>query len=260
MITGAVARLKALSPLKLALVVLVGFALVGSSTAVAKSLITGSDIKDRSVEGRDIAKSTVTHNNIRNGTIGTKDLSRAVRARISRGARAGAQGAAGKDGAAGATGATGATGGFTVRDANGTTAGPLLTLTTTVSQLPSLTFYFRGHTFSADSRTGALALPVTSFFYVQPGCTGTPYYQVVLPRQTAVRSPDTDDLRVYVDSGAVPSTRTAGSVLEPPIGGGGSDGTCYDSPFSTRLIEVTALSAGDTPPALTGPLSLVPPG
>lgn len=48
--------------------------LVGSGTAVADSLITGADIKNRSVEGRDIANATVTEAQVKNETLNSKDL------------------------------------------------------------------------------------------------------------------------------------------------------------------------------------------
>jgi hypothetical protein len=275
MLTAVVARLRALSPVGLALVALAAFAAVGGSTAVARSLITGADIQDRSVEGRDIAESTVTHANIRNdsvlsqdirdghvlsrdirdGTIKTTDLSADVRSRLSGGAKGGdgAPGAAGKDGATGATGATGvagAPGGFMVQDANGTTAGPLLTFTQDIGT-PTITFFFNGHSFSADAITGALALPAPGFYYDQPGCTGNRYYGAYFPLQTAVRSADTSDPNIYEFAADAPSTVAFSSVWQSG---------CNTTPFSASAIPLTVLPAGDTPPTLTGPLSYAPAG
>jgi hypothetical protein len=48
--------------------------LVGSGTAVADSLITGADIKNRSVEGRDLANATITQAQVKNETLGSQDL------------------------------------------------------------------------------------------------------------------------------------------------------------------------------------------
>jgi hypothetical protein len=48
--------------------------LVGSGTAVADSLITGADIKNRSIEGRDIATGAITQENVKNESLGSQDL------------------------------------------------------------------------------------------------------------------------------------------------------------------------------------------
>src|SRR4051794_40588710 len=58
MLSPIVDRVRALEPVQLALVLLAAFALVGTGTAVASNLITGSDIKDHTVQSRDIANAT----------------------------------------------------------------------------------------------------------------------------------------------------------------------------------------------------------
>jgi hypothetical protein len=120
MVSSLVTRLKAFRLVLLALLVLA----LGSGTAVASGLITGADIKDRSVRGRDIARAAVTHTTIKNGTVlsqdirdghvlsedikdggvRTDDLSEGLRTRLAAG---GKDGADGKDGAPGPQGPRG---------------------------------------------------------------------------------------------------------------------------------------------------------
>jgi Collagen triple helix repeat (20 copies) len=121
------ARLRALSPAQLALVVLAALAVLGSGSAVAASALTGDDIKDRSLTGRDVAKATLTHSNIKNGSLLSQDiqdghvlsedlkdgdvqevdLSSELRAKLTERARDGVDGRNGVDGQTGAQGAKG---------------------------------------------------------------------------------------------------------------------------------------------------------
>jgi hypothetical protein len=68
--------------------------------AVAGSLITSADIKDRTIQARDLKKDSVTSLKIKNGTIKRKDLSKRVAGQLGQGARgpAGPQGPAGPAG------------------------------------------------------------------------------------------------------------------------------------------------------------------
>ncbi len=263
MFTAVARRLKALSPLQLTLVIIAAFALVGASTATAKSLITGSDIQDRSIHGRDIARSTVTHANIKkdtvlsqnipDGAVQSKDLSPGVRSRLS----SGAQGSAGKDGAAGPAGpagAAGAPGAFLVKDANGTVAGTLLAVGAVSGR--TYTFDFRGHTFGADAETGALSIQ-QEFYYESTDCSGTPHVtSQVYPGQTAVST----------ENPAGPGPYTYGDRVSPPtMHSYGSYGmgisVCGSYTFTpASAIAMVALPDGDVPPALTGPLRYPPAG
>jgi len=74
------------------------------SGAVAGSLITGKDIKNQSVEGKDLARGSVTTAKVKNKTLKLKDLSAEVTAKL------GTQGPAGPKGATGAQGPQGASG------------------------------------------------------------------------------------------------------------------------------------------------------
>jgi hypothetical protein len=65
------------------------------SGAVAGSLITGQDIKNRSIEGQDLANGAVSTNKVKNGTLKLKDLSSEVTAKL------GVQGPQGPKGEAG---------------------------------------------------------------------------------------------------------------------------------------------------------------
>src|SRR3954471_16189876 len=147
MLSSLALRLKALSPFQIVGLAILALAVLGSSTAVASNLITGADVKDRSLTGRDIARGTVSHSNlkddsvtsrdIKDGTVHSADLSAGVREQL---ATSGAAGVVGKDGTKGEKGDTGsqgpkgdtdaagggAAGGFVVKDADGTIAGPML--------------------------------------------------------------------------------------------------------------------------------------
>ena len=127
---------------------------------IKRGTITSEQVKERSLRGGDIAKGAVTQKtvknetllsqdirdghvlsrDVKNGGIREEDLSPELRATVTRGAD-GARGAQGEQGPAGdGAGETGSAGGFLVKDADGTTAGPLLNLADTAN----LTFDFRG--------------------------------------------------------------------------------------------------------------------
>ena len=73
-------------------------AVSAGSGAVAGSLITGKDIKDRSIEARDLHAGSVTTNKVKNRTLKLKDMSSEVTAKL------GVQGPAGPKGDTGAKG------------------------------------------------------------------------------------------------------------------------------------------------------------
>jgi hypothetical protein len=74
------------------------------SGAVAGSLITGKDIKNRSIEARDLDRGSVTTNKVRNRTLKLKDLSSEVTAKLG---TPGAQGPKGETGPQGPKGESG---------------------------------------------------------------------------------------------------------------------------------------------------------
>src|SRR3954468_17894587 len=152
MLSSLVLRLKALSPFQIVGLAILALVVLGSSTAVASNLITGADVKDRSLTGRDIARGTVSHSNlkddsvtsrdIKDGTVHSADLSPGVREQLAKDGTKGEKGDTGSQGPKGDTDAAGggAAGGFVVKEADGTIAGPMLgyTLGTT------LTYYYKG--------------------------------------------------------------------------------------------------------------------
>src|SRR3954471_16298231 len=158
MLSSLALRLKALSPFQIVGLAILALAVLGSATAVASNLITGADVKDRSLTGRDIARGTVSHSNlkddsvtsrdIKDGTVHSADLSAGVRAQL---AKSGAAGVVGKDGPKSDGGpAVGAPGALVVKDAENNTAGPLLGY----NGGPTLTFYYEGRAWAANARTG----------------------------------------------------------------------------------------------------------
>jgi hypothetical protein len=257
---------------------------------IKKSTITSEQVKHRSLQGDDIARSTVTQLNIKNetvlsqdirdghvrssdiqnGGVHAEDLSADLRAQVAGGAAGkdgakgadgaqgpagsggGAQGEKGEKGEKGDTGAIGAPGGFVVKDVTDTTAGTLLSIGSPGTQL--LTFYFEGRSFSANAATGALALPKVTFYYDGAGCTGGRFvFSRANLQQTALSSSEATDSSIY-EYGPT-STADIKSYWSPGMFGPGS---CQSLAFSQAMISMTALSAGDTPPTLTGPLSFVP--
>jgi len=79
-------------------------AISAGSGAVAGSLITGKDIKDRTIEAQDLHQGAVTTNKVKNKTLKLKDLSAEVTTKL------GTQGPKGDTGAQGPKGDTGAQG------------------------------------------------------------------------------------------------------------------------------------------------------
>ncbi len=96
-------RLKPSPAMVVALVALL-FATAGTATA-AKTLLTGKDIKDRSLSNKDLRKGTISSTEIRKGTIRLDRLSKGTRRSLE-----GNTGPAGPAGAAGAPGVPGAQG------------------------------------------------------------------------------------------------------------------------------------------------------
>ena len=76
-------------------------AVSAGSGAVAGAMITGADIKDRSIEARDLDRGSVTTTKVKNNTLKLKDLSDEVTAKL------GVQGPRGVAGPAGPAGAKG---------------------------------------------------------------------------------------------------------------------------------------------------------
>ena len=84
------------------------FLAVGAgSGAVAGSLITGDDIKNRSIEAQDLAAGAVTGNKLENGSIKLNDLSEGLVGKIGETGAAGAQGPKGEQGPQGPKGDAG---------------------------------------------------------------------------------------------------------------------------------------------------------
>ena len=239
---------------------------------IKRGTITSEQVKERSLRGGDIAKGAVTQKtvknetllsqdirdghvlsrDVKNGGIREEDLSPELRATVTRGAD-GARGAQGEQGPAGdGAGETGSAGGFLVKDADGTTAGPLLNLADTAN----LTFYFKGHAFVANAFSGALALDRVAFIYGQTGCAGTKYASPNRPRQAAVRSAERSDAGVYAHGALLTlDVRSYWDDSEFEV-----NDRCVDDNFTTPAAAMHVLSAGDTPPALNGPLTYVSAG
>lgn len=91
--------------LKAGLVAAVVAALVAGGTATAASLITGKQIKDRSITGRDIKTGSLTGKQIKSDSIGVRDLTTGAFDAL-----AGSQGPAGPAGPAGPQGPAGPAG------------------------------------------------------------------------------------------------------------------------------------------------------
>ncbi|HEY8582509.1 MAG TPA: hypothetical protein VIL49_06165 [Capillimicrobium sp.] len=94
------------SPMMIAAAILALFLAVGG-TATAAKLISGDDIRDRSITAQDIKKKTLTGKEVRNGSLGLRDLNSVAKAAI---AKAGTGGQTGTAGAAGAQGPQGPAG------------------------------------------------------------------------------------------------------------------------------------------------------
>jgi hypothetical protein len=80
------------------------------SGAVADSLLTGADIKDRSIEAQDLAPGSVNGGKIKDNAIKLDHLSKEVSAKLGAAGKDGAQGPAGAKGDAGAQGPAGPAG------------------------------------------------------------------------------------------------------------------------------------------------------
>jgi hypothetical protein len=246
-------------------------------TATAAKLIGGGDIKDGSIERRDIARDAITSSrlrndgvlskDIRNGTIRAEDLSATVRAELGDGSgAAGAKGETGPAGPKGDTGAKGdagtaatpgASGGMLVKDADGALAGQLLTFSTVESSSPTITFFHSGRAFIANAATGALALPLVDFYYAEPDCGGAPYHSLSYPQQTAVRS-EQHPGSVYAFSSATPSPVAVQSYWSR--GFYGDPSSCMNGSFTQAMVAMEPVPGDDTPPPLNGPLTYAPAG
>jgi len=91
-------------------------AVSAGSGAVAGSLMTGADIKDRSIEARDLDRASVTTKKVKNRTLKLNDLSSEVTAKLG---TQGPAGAKGEKGATGPQGPKGASNVSAVADLNG---------------------------------------------------------------------------------------------------------------------------------------------
>lgn len=94
-------------------------AVSAGSGAVAGSLITGKDIKDRSIEARDLHSGSVTTTKVKNRTLKLKDLSSEVTAKLGTQGPAGPAGAKGDKGDKGEKGDKGNSSITQVADLNG---------------------------------------------------------------------------------------------------------------------------------------------
>jgi hypothetical protein len=90
------------------------FSLVGTATAASELLITGKQVKDGSLTGRDLANRTIGAAKIRTGSLGIAEMSVAAVAALR-----GATGAAGSQGPVGATGPQGPPGAVGSQGAQG---------------------------------------------------------------------------------------------------------------------------------------------
>ena len=88
------------------------------SGAVAGSLITGKDIKNKSIEAKDLAAGSVTTNKVKNGTLKLKDMSSEVTGKLGVPGPAGPQGPRGAAGPQGPQGPKGDTGTVTYSGPN----------------------------------------------------------------------------------------------------------------------------------------------
>ena len=79
----------------------------GGSGAVAASLITSADIKDKAVKKVDLAENSVVSSKVKDGTLKLKDLGKKANDKINKGGPAGPAGPAGARGQAGAQGPAG---------------------------------------------------------------------------------------------------------------------------------------------------------
>ena len=77
------------------------------SSAVAAKLLTGDDIKNRSIEGVDLATGSVNSAKVENGSLQLKDLGDDVTAQLGQGGKAGPQGPKGETGPRGPQGPNG---------------------------------------------------------------------------------------------------------------------------------------------------------
>ena len=81
------------------------FVALGGSATAASSLVTGSQIKNGTIAGKDLKKSTVTGSKVKNGSLSSSDLSTSAKSALK-----GAKGDPGPAGPAGPPGQTGAQG------------------------------------------------------------------------------------------------------------------------------------------------------
>ena len=88
------------------------------SGAVAGSMITGKDIKNRSIEAQDLAPGAVTASKVENGSITLKDLSSGLKAEVGAAGADGAPGPKGPEGPRGPQGPKGDTGSVTYSGAD----------------------------------------------------------------------------------------------------------------------------------------------
>lgn len=113
------------APRSRGLVVLAAAAMLAVSAgsgAVAGSMITGKDIRNRTIEAQDLQRGAVTTNKVKNGTLKLKDLGSDVMSKLdASGGVAGPQGAKGETGARGETGPRGLKGETGAAGANGAT-------------------------------------------------------------------------------------------------------------------------------------------
>lgn len=185
-----------------AAVVMAALGLVGAGTATGAALITGKQIKNRSVAGIDVKRKT----------LGVTHLTTAARASL-RGARgpAGAQGATGTKGDTGAAGAAGAQGArgpsdvFFTKLPNSVNAPNALEAMDTLdvpagkyaitAQIHGLSIGGGDHSLQCELRNGATVIGDARDFYV--GSTGRANMTIVATADLNGAAADSNDVVLY---------------------------------------------------------------
>jgi hypothetical protein len=102
-----------------------------------------------------------------------------------------------------------------------------------------------------------LTLPKVSFYCDEAGCTGGKFVSSRNNlQQTAMSSSEATDSSTYEYGPTSTAAIDIKSYWQPAFFG--TPASCQSVAFSRSMISMTALSAGDTPPTLNGPLSFVP--
>ncbi len=212
------------------------FVVVGGP-AVAKDLITGSDLAPQTIGSRELA----------NGSISGKKLTKKFRGELVKTGAEGPRGATGPAGPQGAAGATGPAGQFNFVDAAGRVVGPAAGFYSGVYPmvlLPNGLIIL----YDNDPTTTAAVSLLTTLYYQDATCSGAPFASGLgLPIQSAVipESSPTPGSVMYQMFGSVVKFKAASQK---------TNGGC--APSTTNISGFAVKPAG-TVPAVTKPLSMV---